>query len=381
MLYIHHATLLTPEQTIADGAVLVVGQSIAGVGTIHTLPCPAEATPLDATGLLLAPGFIDLQLNGAFGLDFTADPESIWAVAARLPQFGVTAFLPTIITSPLETVAHAQHVLKNGPPSGWRGALPIGLHLEGPFLNPLKRGAHNPKHMRTPDVEAIVTWSREQNIALVTLAPELPGAIEVIQRLRERGVVVSAGHSMATYEETMLGNGAGISYGTHLFNAMPALEHRAPNLPGALLADERVVAGLIADGIHLHPGSVKLAWRAKGPSGLNLVTDAMAALGMSPGRYHLGDFEVVVDATSARLSDGRLAGSILSLDTALRNLITFTGCSINEAIATVTCTPARLLNLSERGQIAPGFSADLVLLTSDLQVAKTIVAGEIVYSM
>jgi len=380
MLYIHHATLLTPHQTIDDGAALAEGNRILAVGPTDALPDPPNAITLDATGLLLAPGFIDLQLNGAFGLDFTADPETIWAVAARLPQFGVTAFLPTIITSPPETVARAQAILRAGPPPGFRGAMPIGLHLEGPFLNPAKRGAHNPTHLRLPDVggDAIAEWSCDKCVSLVTLAPELPGAIDMIRTLRERGVVVSAGHSMATYEEALASIGSGIGYGTHLFNTMPALDHRAPGLAGALLTDTRVIVGLIPDGLHLHPGSVKLAWQAKGAAGLNLVTDAMAALGMPPGRYRLGDLDVIVDETSARLSDGRLAGSLLSLDTALRNLITFTGCSVTDAMATVTTTPARLLNLADRGQLAPGYRADLVLLTPDLQVAKTMVAGEII---
>ncbi len=375
MLCIQHAKLFTPHQVIDDSAVIVDGGQIVAVGRARDNLCPPEAQPIDATGLILVPGFIDLQLNGAFGCDFTADPVTLWDVAARLPRFGVTSFLPTIITSPPETVSAAQSTLRKGPPPEFSGAAPLGLHLEGPFLSPAKRGAHNPAHLRAPDVNAVAGWSPSNGVRLVTLAPELPGALEVVRVLRDRGVVVSAGHSTATYEEARAGLEAGITYGTHLFNAMPPLEHRAPGLAAALLADPRAVVGLIPDGIHLHPAIVKLIWQSKGVAGVNVVTDAMGALGMAPGKYKLGDFEVTVDETTARLGDGRLAGSILSLDQALRNFSAFTGCSLNEALETVTATPAKVLGLTDRGQIAPSFVADMVLLTPDLQVATTFVNG------
>lgn len=190
---------------------------------------------------------------------------------------------------------------------------------------------------------------------------------------------MSAGHSMATYDEASAAIDAGVTYATHLFNAMPPLAHRAPGLVAALLIDPRVVVGLIPDGIHLHPSVVKLIWQAKGAPGINLVTDAMAGLGMPPGRYNIGDFEAIVDDSSARLPNGRLAGSILCLDQAIRNFITFTGCSLSEAVSTVTSVPARVLGLSDRGHIAPGFIADLVLLTPDMKVKMTIVRGQIVH--
>jgi N-acetylglucosamine-6-phosphate deacetylase len=331
---------------------------------------------VDAAGSILAPGLIDLQLNGAFGADFTADPQTIWDVAVRLPQYGVTSFLPTFVTSPLGTVTAAQATLGRSP-SGFCGAAPLGLHLEGPFLNPRKRGAHNPAHLRQPNLSTVSDWSPQNHVRLVTLAPELPFALDLVKCLREQGVIVSAGHSMATFEEACAGLDAGITYGTHLFNAMPALDHRAPGLAGALLTDPRVTVGVIPDGVHLHPAVVKLIWQSKGPAGVNMVTDAMAALGMPPGQYNLGDFIVTVDGTSARLGDSRLAGSILSLDQALRNFIAFTGCSLSEALMTVTTTPARVLGLTDRGQIAPGFIADMVLLTPDLHIVKTFVGGQI----
>ncbi len=380
MLALQNARILTPQTELTNSTLLIDGDHIAVIG----VDIPPGTPALDATGLTLLPGFIDLQLNGGFGLDFTADASTIWQVAERLPQHGVTAFLPTIITSPLECVKNAQAALLGGPPESFResfrGAAPLGLHLEGPFLNPIKRGAHNPVYLRQPDVAAIKDWSRKTGVWLVTLAPELESpTFESVKCLHENGVVVSAGHSMATYEEALAAFEAGVTYGTHLFNAMPTLEHRAPGLPAALLTDPRAVVGLIPDGIHVHPGVIKLIWQAKGANGINVVTDAMTALGMKPGRYVLGDYEAIVDETSARLSDGRLAGSILSLDQAVRNLISYTGCSLAEAAATVTSVPAHVLGLTDRGQIALGCVADLVLLDSALNVVKTIARGKLVY--
>lgn len=378
MLYIHNAEILTPHDRLERGAVLTEGERIVAVGPAQTVPCPPETQVIDAAGMTLAPGFIDLQLNGAFGLDFTIDPASLWDVAARLPQYGVTAFLPTLITSPLDTIARGQACWQ-ARPAGFQGAEPLGLHLEGPFLNPGKRGAHNPAHLRLPDLPAAAHWAPETGVRLVTLAPELPGALELIQVLRSNGVVVSAGHSLASYEEAQRALRLGLTYGTHLFNAMPTLEHRAPGLVVALLNDLEAVVGVIPDGLHLHPAIVKLIWQNKGAQHINVVTDAMAALGMPPGVYQLGDMQATVDATSARLSDGRLAGSILSLDQGLRNLRDFTNCSVSDALLTMTTTPAEVLGLSDRGRIASGGVADLVLLTPDLHVALTICQGRVVW--
>ncbi len=381
MIYIKTSQLYTPAPIPGDTAVLIEENRIVAAGPAAEVPCPPGARLIDATGFLVVPGFIDLQFNGGFGADFTAEPATIWQVAAQLPRYGVTAFLPTIITSPLSRVSQAQEVVVYGRPAGYRATVPLGLHVEGPFLNPQKKGAHNPAYLRQPDLGVVADWSPEQGVRLVTLAPELPGALPMVEALAGRGVLVSAGHSMATYAEAMAAFDAGIRYGTHLFNAMPNLLHREPGLPGALLTDDRPVAGLIADGIHTHPAIVRLIWACLGSQRLNLVTDAMAALGMAPGMHLLGDFEVQVDATSARLADGILAGSILALDQALRNLMAFTGCPLPQALATITTTPARALSLAHSlGRIAPGYNADLVLLDSELTVRNTIVAGEVVFA-
>lgn len=376
-MYLSGARLVTPDAEIENAALVVENARLSAVGTAAEIPPPSNLPRIDAANLIVVPGLIDLQFNGGFGFDFTADPASIWRVAQELPRHGVTAFLPTVITSPFETIRRAQSVLRNGAPENFCGAAPLGLHLEGPFINPQKRGAHNTAYMRFPDANAVRDWSPDNFVRLVTLAPELQGAPDLIRALCAQNVVVSAGHSMATFDQARRGFDAGITYGTHLFNAMPQIDHRAPGLAIALLNDARVTTGMIPDGIHVHPALVELAWKQKSSRQLSVVTDAMSALGKSPGKYLLGDFSVTVDETSARLDDGRLAGSILDMSHALRNVMTFTHCSLREALATMTTTPARVLHLDqERGKLAPGYFADLVLLTSDLRVAATMVQGQ-----
>lgn len=380
MIAITHATIITPDATIENGTALIEHGLVEAIGGPETA-YPPTAEVRDAGGLILASGLLDLQVNGGFGLDFTADPTTIWEVAAQLPRFGVTGFLPTIITSPPETIRLAQAVMRDGPPAGWSGARPLGLHLEGPFLNAARKGAHNPAYLRSPSAGDIAGWSPETGVRWVTLAPELPGSADAIATLAARGVMVSAGHSMATYETAAAGFDAGARYATHLFNAMPPLHHREPGLAAAALADPRVTAGLISDGLHVHPVLVSLIWRLLGPERLNLVTDAMSAMGMPPGEYVLGDFRVYVDGTSARLDDGTLAGCVLSLDAMLRAFMEFTGAALPDALATVTTTPARLLGLDTVGLLAPGMQADLVLMKPDVQIIETFVAGESVYRM
>lgn len=379
-LCLRHVTLLRHPQPVEDAAVLIQKGKIARLGLADDFDVPRKTLTIDCKGLLLAPGFIDLQCNGGFGHDFTNDPATIWQVAEQLPQFGVTSFLPTVITSPLETVERAREDLrgKGKGESGKVGAMPLGLHVEGPFLNPEKKGAHDASLMRVPDARAVKGWTPKQGVRLVTVAPELPNAKKLIAQLVKQKVVVSAGHSMATFAQAVEAFDQGIRYGTHLFNAMPALHHRAPGLAAALLSDERVTVGIIPDGVHVSPDLLRLVWTlAKGR--LNVVTDAMAAMGYGPGVYRLGEREVTVDETSARLPDGTLAGSVVTLDQALRNLRKWTDCSLAEAVQTVTEIPASLLGLTNKGRIASGYDADLVLLNHDLTVAKTIIQGDIAY--
>lgn len=362
---------LLPDGAFVESTVRVAGPQIAAV--------QAGAEPRADVGVTgwLVPGWIDLQINGGFGFDFSADSATVAAVAAHLPATGVTAFLPTLISSPLAAYPRLRRDLEQAAQEA-RGAQVLGIHLEGPYLNPRRAGAHNPDYMRVPAAHEIEQWTGSAAVRLVTLAPELPGALDLIRRLRARGIVVSAGHSDADYATAVAGFDAGITWGTHLFNAMSPFTPREPGLVGALLASD-VPCGLIADGVHVHPTVVKIAWRAKGARGLTLVTDAMSALGMPPGRYALGERAVIADATSARLADGTLAGSTLTMDAAIRNVIAYTGCALADAVTLASATPARVLGLARKGQIAPGYDADLVVLDESLRVALTIARGAVVY--
>lgn len=336
------------------------------------------APTIDADGLVVAPGFIDLQINGGYGVDLTTEPGSMWELGRLLPRHGVTSFLPTIVSSPPEVADRALAALGNRP-DHHQGAEPLGLHFEGPMLHPERVGAHDPEYLAAPDPELVGGWSRDNGVVLVTLAPELPGAVEVIRRLTADAVVVSAGHSTATASEALTGIDAGVSMVTHLFNAMSPLGHRAPGLAGVALADDRVAVGLIADGIHVDPVAVKLAWRAKGAGQIVLVTDAVAAQGLGPGRHCLGRREIVADTVSVRTEGGVLAGSVLTMDRAVANVVEFTGCTLAEAVAAASTNPADTIGATDRGNLRPGAVADIVLLESDGSVAVAICHGGIAH--
>lgn len=296
-------------------------------------------------------GLVDIQINGGFGHDFTEDPDSIWLVGERLSEFGVEAFLPTIISSPLGTVEKALAVLAQGHPANYQGARPLGLHVEGPMLAPSRRGTHPEQFLRLPSLEVVEGWTAAAGVSMVTLAPELPGARSVVEALLSEGVVVALGHSAATYEEAMAAFSWGITHVTHLFNAMPPFDHREPGPIGALLVQGQATAGLIVDGIHVHPATVAAAWKLLGPERLVLVSDAMAAAGLGDGSFSIGTIPVSVGEGRVVNAEGRLAGSSLILDQAVRNLVAFTGCSPSEAIAAATKNPLTVLGTHplERG--------------------------------
>ena len=374
MHLIAHGHVLSAQFAWVEASILIDGERIAAVGPAAEL-APHATTITDARDMLVAPGLIDVQINGAWGHDFTAVPASVWQVARRLPQWGITSFLPTIITAPRATITEACAVLQQGPAAGWHGARPLGLHLEGPFINPQRCGAHPPQHIRSPDPTLAQTW-HAPTVRLVTLAPELDRAAPLIDMLGQQGVVVNAGHSQATYAEAQAGFAQGIRGVTHIFNAMTSLHQREPGLAVAALDDPRCIVGVIPDGVHVHPAWLRMLWRVIGPQRLCVVTDAMAAVGMPPGTYALGDSMVVVDGTAARLHDGRLAGSILKPLDAIHNLCAWTGCSLAEALGAYSATPARLLGCEhEYGSLAAGAMADLLLLTSDGTLQHTFVAG------
>ncbi len=351
--------------------VLIDGGTIVSVGTIR--PDPA-ARLVDASGLLVAPGFVDTQVNGGYGMDLARDPDSMWVLGDRLVEDGVTSFLPTVVSSAAEVVQRALEALGSRP-DGYSGAEPLGLHLEGPMLNPDRAGAHQVSLLQPASLDVCGTWTRQAGVWMVTLAPELEGALGVIEALAANGVVVSAGHSDATFEQMSAGLAAGVSHVTHLYNAMSPLRHREPGLVGFALSSGDVTAGIITDGVHSHRGAVEVAWNALGTR-LALVTDAAPGRGLPPGPVTLGQTTgSVMPDGSIRTPDGTLAGSNLSMDQAVRNLVTWAECETHEALAAASSVPASAVGAHRKGAIEPGFDADLVLLDTDLNVTNTIVRG------
>ncbi len=358
----------------APAVLTVSGQTIESV----TANASDDRYRIAGDGLIISPGFIDLQINGGFGIDLLSDPDGMWEMARLLPRHGVTAFLPTIITSPPSETAAAMRALAQRP-SDRVGAEPLGLHFEGPMLSPSRPGAHPIRHLVDPGLEAIREWTRGNGVVLVTIAPELDGALEVVAELVGRGVTVSAGHSEATAEQTRSAMAAGVTMVTHLFNAMSPLGHRNPNLVGVALADDELVASLIVDGVHLAPEIVAAVWKAKGGDGVALITDAVAPMGMGPGTYQLAGTTITADHTRVRTEDGTLAGSVLTMDQAVRNLVAYTRCEPRQALRAATGTPARAIGAAGRGRIEPGAVADLVLLDDHLRVQLTFCRGRIAY--
>lgn len=341
--------------------------------TNGTIGGPHDEGPmLDATDLTVVPGFIDIQINGAFSHDFTADPASMWTVGARLPETGVTAFCPTIITAPHGAIEAAQDAMR-ARPDGYVGAEPLGLHIEGPHLAPTRRGTHPASDLRPPTDAAFPL----DHVAIVTLAPELPGALPLIRSLVERGVVVSIGHSDASAAEARAALDAGATLGTHLLNAMPAISAREPGIAGVLLADPRCRFSMIVDGHHHDPDVIRMAWNAA-DARFVIITDAIAAAGMSDGEYRIGSVRVTVDAGAAHNADGRLAGATATMETALGNLIGITGTTLASALRSVTSTPADVLGRTDVGGLDHGMRGDVTLL-ADGSVVATVVGGTVAY--
>ncbi|MDQ7843166.1 MAG: N-acetylglucosamine-6-phosphate deacetylase [Armatimonadota bacterium] len=334
----------------------------------------------------LAPGLVDLQINGCAGVDFVTleDPGRLRPVRRLLLACGVTAFLPTLITTPLPVLRRALAFWREVARSGGAPRV-IGVHLEGPYLNPDFAGAHPKEHLRTPDPAefAALLDAAPGLVRLFTLAPELPGAEEVIRAARARRIVLSAGHTGATFEQALRAFRAGVRMVTHLFNAMRPLHHREPGIVGAALAADGVTAGLIADLVHVHPAVVRAAIAAKGWSRIALVTDAVAAAGQEAaagrpvGTSSLAGQTVTV-SDAPRLPSGTLAGSLLTLDRAIRNVVTL-GVPVREAVLMASTVPASLLGRRDLGRIAVGARADLVLFDRRLGVRSVYVAGERVF--
>ncbi|RKT52248.1 N-acetylglucosamine-6-phosphate deacetylase [Saccharothrix australiensis] len=343
---------------------------------------PAGAEVL--TGGLLTPGLVDVQVNGAVGVDFAeVDDEGMRSVARALPRTGVTRFLPTLITAPVPVaLRQARAVLAASaalPPGS--GARPLGVHLEGPFLSPKRPGVHDPALMVEPgpaEIDLLLADDLRQALRVVTLAPERPGGLAAVRRLSEAGVLVAVGHSDATGEQTRAAAEAGARMVTHLFNAQRPLGHREPGVPGVALVDDRFTLGLIADLAHVGPDVCRLVFNAAGHR-VALVTDAMAAAGMPPGRYQLGGADVLLAEDDVpRSPEGTIAGSALTLDRAVRNIVSV-GVPLADALASATIVPADVIGEPTLGRLAPDAVADLVWWDDDLRPRKVWVDGEVVF--
>jgi N-acetylglucosamine-6-phosphate deacetylase len=332
---------------------------------------------LGADGPYLAPGFVDVHVHGWGGHDAMGDASALDGMARSLLRRGVTSFLPTAVTAPLGSlVAFAERVRSWLPDAPADGAEPLGFDLEGPFLAEARHGAHDPALLRTPaDVPRPMLEPLIDGLRLVTIAPELPGAIELIRWLCDRGAVVSIGHSEASDEEAQAGYEAGATSTTHLFNAMSGVDHRAPGVAVAALLDDAVYVELIADGIHVHPALWPLVTRLKSVDRLVLVSDALALAGTGDGRGRVGDLEVEVIGGRATLAGtSTLAGSVIALDTAVRNVVR-AGVPLPAAVAAAGRNPLALLGVSDRGRLAVGQRADLVELDAELEVRRVMRGG------
>ncbi len=385
--------LCGPEPTEAERTFAITGQLLCNAtlspgtlivenGTITEIIPDTSNLRLPPTryrAALVAPGLIDLQINGSFGVDVNAHPDTIRFLTARLPSTGVTAFLPTILSSPPEFYPRVLKSFQSA--QNIHGAIPIGLHAEGPFLSPRRVGAHSQQVIENARVDALDTLLEHHVLKMVTLAPEIPGNLDYIKMLADKNVVVSLGHTNAGFEQFIQGIDCGAKLVTHLYSAMSPFQHRAPGAVGAALVDNRVAVTLIADGIHCHPAAIRLALKAKGVDRVILITDAISGAGMQPGTYELQGRKILVHDSLSTLADGTLAGSTLTLDQAVRNMIDLVGVSIPDALRMASEIPARILGLSTKGSLQVGYDADIVLFDKKMHVQDTFVGGRKVYGL
>jgi len=375
--------ILLPERVLHRGVILIQDGRITAVSEQAGFELPERVERLDAINCTIAPGFIDLHNHGAVGVEFVeGSPEAVAKIAAFYTRHGVTGFLAGIggdaqaIECGIEAVLAYQR-----SEAAARNATLLGIHLEGPFINPQFCGAFTLESIVPPDAALFEKYYQlsQGQIRMVTLAPELPGAEAVVRLALSHGVAPSAGHSNATQAELVAAAGWGVSHITHTYNAMRPLNHREPGILGAALVEPGLSAEIIADGIHVHPAMVRLLLRARGADGVCLVTDSVGAAGMPDGSYHFEGQDVVVANQSVRLGDGTLCGSMLSMDQGLRNLVNFQAASLLEASIAASRTPARAIGLEHKGAIAAGMDADLVALDEGLNVRWTMIGGRVVY--
>ena len=361
-------------------SILIENGTITQIGQINS--SADYNNTLDAQGRIIAPGFIDIHIQGAGGGDILdATPGALKAISQTCARLGTTGFLATTVFKPEQENQHLSIAAENvGRDLG--GANLLGIHLEGPFISLEKKGMILPESICPPSLQVLdeILDITNDHLRMMTIAPELPDSTQIIKRLVDSNIIASFGHSSATYQQTLDGFEAGISHATHLFNAMPSIHHRSPGPLLAIFQTKHITTQLITDGVHIHPAVLKFAFQTLGPNRIIPITDGMQALGLGDGKFIYNGVEYESKNGTARYKDGTLIGTALGLSQLLEKLIAFTDCPLDVAIKTVTQNPAALLGIEDKkGIIAPEKDADMVLLDHDRSVHTTIVAGKIVF--
>lgn len=372
--------LVLPDQILAQGVVEIEGERIVDIYAQSDRTWDGRSYFLDYSNHFISPGFIDLHIHGALGRDFMdADMESFNIIGGHLVRTGVTTFLATTLSAPFESILKVINTVKKSP--GYPlVSKPLGVHIEGPFLNVEQCGAQNAKFIKEiteEDVQLLIGATQGLK-TIITIAPEVKNNMRFIQRLLEKGTVVSIGHSGATYEQALEGIKAGISHATHFFNAMPEFRHREPGVVGAILESESVTVELICDGIHVHPASFRLVLAHKGPENICLITDSILAAGLGDGNFILGDLEITAIGNKTYLRGSTvLAGSVLTMQRAIKNVCDWTGLSLSQAVQMASLTPARVIGMDkDLGSITKGKYANLTVFDREFEVKQTYVYGK-----
>jgi len=376
------AKLLSAGEEISPARIVIEGHTISDAGRRDHIWAPSSARRVDVGPHIVVPGFIDMHIHGCGGSDvMEATAESLNVISRVVARHGTTSFLATTISSPAAVLTETMKKLGDLVGRNYAGAQPLGIHMEGPFINPIKRGTHKPFNISQPDLEAFHQWvaASQGSLRLITIAPELDPNHKIAAMARRSGVEVAMGHSNATFEEATAAIERGICYAVHTFNAMRPLGHRDPGITGAVLSDDRVTAEIIADGVHVDPAMIRVFGRAKGPSQVLLVTDATSAADMPDGEYVLGTDTVTVTNGICRDAEGRLAGSTLTQEIALKNFTGWTRLPLTDTLLALTENPARVLGLPNKGVIAAGADADLAIMDDNFHIMKTFVAGKLVF--
>lgn len=349
---------------------------------IYSITREAENVPIEnLDDCFIVPGFVDIHTHGAVGYDvMDGNPEGIVKMAEFLASHGVTSFLPTTTTLDIESTLKAISAVEEAVALNKNGTKIIGIHLEGPFINPKHKGAQNEKYIIEPTKELLEILTQSRLVKLVTIAPEISGAISAIKFMRDRGIFISLGHSDATYEDTVKAIMAGATLVTHLFNGMRPFHHREPGIIGAGIVEDSLKCQIIADGIHIHFSAIRLVYKAKGYKSIVLISDSMSATGLSDGDYELGGLKVTVRSGAPRLEDGRLAGSTLTLDNAIKNMVNKVLVPLPFAVEMASRVPAKSIGEALIGSFSYGNKADIVVLDRNLNVVRTYIDGRLVYS-